>query len=215
MKTLGKLSERFESNGKPGAIGFDNVGGFSYGLYQIAANPGTMDAFLDFLAENHPDMAQALQDAGGPAGARAGTPEFKDSWKALAAGSPADFTQAQHDFIEKTHYAVHARKLLQNFSLDLDQRSHALRDVVWSMAVQHGNGTQKIFENALVGLDASDLSDEDLIRALYQERSKVDKYFAHSGDAVKQAVKARYQQEVQDALKMLAADQSQVTATGE
>ena len=41
MDTLGRLSARFESNGRPDAIGFDAKGGFSYGAYQIASRTGT------------------------------------------------------------------------------------------------------------------------------------------------------------------------------
>jgi hypothetical protein len=37
---LGNLSKRYESDSKPGAIGFDAVGGWSYGLYQIATRFG-------------------------------------------------------------------------------------------------------------------------------------------------------------------------------
>ena len=44
---LGSLSAKFES-GTEGvaAIGYDRVGGTSYGKYQIASKPGTMDRFL-------------------------------------------------------------------------------------------------------------------------------------------------------------------------
>jgi hypothetical protein len=207
METLGKLSERFESNGDPGAIGFDTVGGFSYGMYQIAANPGTLDNFLGFLTSEHQDLARSLQNAGGSAAGRAGSAAFKNAWKELARTGAADFARAQHDFIEKTHFAVQARKLLENLSLDVRERSHALREVVWSMAVQHGNVTQKIFRTALAGRDPSTVSDADLIRALYRERSDVGKHFATSTEAVKKAVKARFEREERDALALLASEQ--------
>ena len=52
---LGALSAQFES-GKQGvsAIGYDKNGGTSYGAYQIASRPGTMDQFISFLNGKEP-----------------------------------------------------------------------------------------------------------------------------------------------------------------
>ena len=49
---IGSLSQEFESNGNPAAIGFDYAGGYSYGLYQIATIPGTMKEYLQYLANS-------------------------------------------------------------------------------------------------------------------------------------------------------------------
>jgi len=207
LPELGSLSARYESSGKPGAIGYDTTGGWSYGTYQLATKPGTFKAFLAFIKTSYPDFAKPLDDAGGAKGATKGSKKFKTAWVTLAARDPIGFSRVQHEFIKTTHYDVQVLKLQRNFGIDVNQRSRALQNVVWSMAVQHGNGTQTVFRNALGKQDASDLSDEQLIRALYAERSKVDKYFAASTDDVKVSVKERFKHEEQDALKMLQEEQ--------
>lgn len=199
---LGSLSARYESNGQPGAIGFDSTGGFSYGAYQIATRTGTMAGFLGFLASKEPAMAAALNHAGGNAGALAGTPAFKEAWRALA--SDAAFFDAQHAYIEASHYQPFANRLQSDFGLQLPKRSAALRDVVWSVAVQHGPNN-KVFENALRGADVSMLSDREIIDAVYTERANLQKYFSSSREQVKLALAARFEDERERALNAAAA----------
>jgi hypothetical protein len=57
--------------------------------------------------------------------------------------------------------------------LDFSQRSRALNDVLWIVGVQHGQeGAATIFGRALQGRDVAQMSDADIIRAVYQERGK-------------------------------------------
>ena len=73
--------------------------------------------------------------------------------------------------------------------------------MLWSTAVQHGvDGAVKVFKNAGIkpGMNA-----KEIINRVYNERSKVDKYFASSSSKVKQSVKKRFEQEKMDALRML------------
>jgi len=207
LPPLGALSARFESNGNPASIGHDSTGGFSYGTYQIATLTGTFSDFMNFLRRQFPALAQPLDAAGGPTAATNGTQQFQAAWKSEAQQNPSLFEQAQHDYIQTTHYDVQVAKLQANFGLDVNQRSRALQNVVWSMAVQMGNTTQTIFKNVLKNVsDVDTLDDAQLIPLLYAERSKVDIYFASSTPAVKAAVVKRYQQEQKDALQMLQAE---------
>jgi type VI secretion system (T6SS) spike protein VgrG3 len=198
---LGSLSQRFESNGKPGAIGHDSTGGFSYGAYQIATATGTMDAFLKFLKSGQPAFASALADAGGATGARSGSQGFFDAWRALAADPK--FLQAQHDFIGATHYIPFSQRLLARLNLDIAQRSAVLRDVAWSVAVQHGPAN-KVFDNALAGQDLANMTDRTLIDDVYAERSNISRYFSSSTAQVKSALLARFTSERALALSRLA-----------
>jgi hypothetical protein len=200
---LGALSARYESNGSPAAIGYDSTGGWSYGTYQLATIPGTFGDFMTFLASSYPKLAKPLDDAGGTDDALAGTKEFRAAWVKLAHDSGAKFNDAQHQFIKTTHYDKQVAKLKQNPGLDVSFRSRALQNVVWSMSVQHGNGTQGIFKTALKNVQASKLGDAEIIVLVYTERSKVDTYFSSSTKKVKAEVKKRFEQEQQDALKML------------
>lgn len=199
---LGVLSARFESgNRSSAAIGHDSTGGFSYGKYQIATKTETMKDFLDFCANKAPGIAAALNDAGGVSAATAGSNTFKTKWRELAGG--AGLPKAEHGFIEETHYTPFVNRL-DNIGLHVARRSWALKNVCWSVAVQHGSGNN-VVKNALDPLsDPASLTDKAIIQAIYKERSKVGKYFSSSTKAVKDSVKARFKQELKDALEILA-----------
>lgn len=198
---LGQLSRKFESNGRPGAIGFDTKGGFSYGTYQIATRTGTMEKFLAFLGQQFPAFAQKLGAAGGAVAALGGSDAFKDAWIGLAA-DPA-FADAQHRYIAASHYAPFAKRLLDKQGLDLDARTAVLRDVAWSVAVQHGPAN-KVFDAALPNNGAGMLADAKIIPLVYGERSNVDKYFPSSTAQVKEALVARFKEELKLAMSRLA-----------
>lgn len=199
---LGALSKRFESNGKPGAIGFDTTGGFSYGAYQIASKTGTLARFIDFLGTAFAGLQAALQAAGGAAAGLAGTAGFKAAWRHLAATDPS-FATAQHAFIQTTHYDPFAARLLATLGLDLAARSRALRNVAWSIAVQHGPAN-KVFANALAGKDVAAMADDAIIAAVYAERGNLMRYFPRSTPRVKEALAGRFDEEERLALAMLA-----------
>lgn len=202
---LGRLSARFESNGRPDAIGSDSVGGPSYGMYQLATRPGTLARFLAALAAKQPALAAPLQAAGGADAALAGTDAFQSAWRQLARApaTAAAFATAQHAFIAATHYQPLADRLADSLGLQADQRSAALRDVLWSVAVQHGPNTVLV-NMALAGLDLDSADDATVIRAIYAERLRVDQWFASSTPEVRQAVAARFVDERSRALQMLA-----------
>ena len=201
---LGVLSARFESgNRSSAAIGRDSTGGFSYGKYQIATKTGTMKAFLDFCERAAPDVATALNGAGGAAAAERGDAAFKTAWRDLASGP--ELPKAEHGFIEATHYAPFVNRL-NDIGLHVARRSWALKNVCWSVGVQHGP-RNSVVKNALDPLpDPQSLNDRDIIKAIYKERSNVNKYFSRSSKRVKDAVKARFKKELADALKMLNAE---------
>ena len=199
--TLGQLSRKFESNGRPGAIGFDTKGGFSYGTYQIATRTGTMDKFLAFLAQQFPAFAQNLGAVGGGAAALAGSDAFRDTWIRLAA-DPA-FADAQHKYIAATHYAPFAKRLLDKQGLNLDARTAVLRDVAWSVAVQHGPANE-VFDAALLNKNAGTLSDAKIVPLVYGERSDVNKYFPSSTAQAKAALIARFKEELKLAMNRFA-----------
>lgn len=198
------MSAKYESKGNhPGSVGHDKKGGYSYGTYQIATRTGTMDDFLRFVKSVDPHVAEQLHKAGGAAAAKRGDQKFKDAWKKLAQDKPTKFAELQHDFIGRTHYVPQASKLKTNFGIDLEKHSLALRNVIWSTAVQHRHHTQDVVREALGGREASKVSDKELIKAIYGERSKVDRYFRSSTKKEKAGLKERFASEEKDALKML------------
>lgn len=210
---IGTLSARYES-GRRGsdAIGTDSTGGWSYGKYQIETERGTMRDFLEHTTAKSPSISSALEDAGGYPASRKGNAEFKAAWRA-AAKDPS-FDGLQHDFIAIKSYEPLRAKIKTDTGLEVDERSHALRDVVWSIAVQHGPGSS-VISNALRDKDVSRMTDEEIVEAIYEERAsdettksgdKVLKYFHKSRKDEQAEVRKRFAQERICAKYMLEAE---------
>lgn len=206
VSQLGSLSSRYESNGDPGMVssGRGDRGGVSYGSYQFATNTGSARSFSDWLQRTHPDIGRPL------AGLNPGTPEFSSAWRQIAGQHREAFQAAQHDYIASRFYEPARRNAERAVpGLDFSQRSRALNDVLWSVGVQHGQeGAATIFGRALQGRDVAQMSDADIIRAVYQERGKRTQggelyYFTRSSADVQAGVANRFRSEQRDALAAL------------
>jgi len=202
---LGTLSAKYETGGRgPGTVstGSGDPGGVSYGSYQMATRTGTVARFVTQAGFTWLGDFRNLS---------AGTAPFTACWKRIAAEQTDAFQKAQHEFIKKTHYDLLAAKILNDDGLDVNTRSRALQDVVWSTAVQHGGGTPIVHRAiAKVTVPRTDPSfDEQLIRAVYAERGRKKPdgnlaYFSKSSPNVQKGVANRFKNECQDALAMLA-----------
>ena len=204
-EALGTLSAKYETGGRgPGTVstGVGDPGGVSYGSYQMATKTGTVKRFVTQTGFAWLADFQNLA---------AGTAPFTACWKRIATSQTDAFQKAQHEFIKKTHYDLLAAKILTDDGLDVNTRSGALQDVIWSTAVQHGGGTP-IVHRALanVSVPRTDPSfDEQLIRAIYAERGRKKPdgnlaYFGKCAPGVQKSVATRFRNECQDALAMLA-----------
>ena len=204
-EALGTLSAKYETGGRgPGTVstGAGDPGGVSYGSYQMASKMGVPQKFVKQTGFQWLADFQNLS---------AGTAEFTACWKRIAANEPAAFQKCQHEYIKKTHYDLLAAKILNDDRLDVNTRSRALQDVVWSTAVQHGGGTSMVHK-ALANVTCARTDpafDEQLIRAIYAERGrkKADGslvYFSRSAPNVQKGVANRFKNELNDALAMLA-----------
>ena len=205
--TLGTLSSRFETGGRGiGTVssGAGDAGGVSYGSYQMTSQPsgGTVARFIGAAEFPWRDRFAGLVP---------GTPDFTAQWKALAAEAPEAFFDAQHAFVQRTHYLPLMQRIASDDHLDVSSRSRALQDVVWSTAVQHGPGTPVIhraMQQLGQPLDLSDAKlDRSLITAVYAERGKRGSdgnlvYFRNNSKAVQDGVARRFQDEERDALRM-------------
>lgn len=200
---LGSLSEKYETAGRgPGTIGYDKKGGWSYGTYQLATNPGTLNDFIQSPMANK--WKPELQ------GLTSGTKAFNKKWEEIASTDSEDFNTAQHEFIKKTHYDPFAMKLKNTLNLDVNEHSKALRDVIWSVAVQHGPDNN-VVNNALKGKNISLMSESEIIKAIYVERGRKNSaaklvYFVGSTPEVQKSVANRFVNEEADALAMLQAE---------
>jgi murein DD-endopeptidase MepM/ murein hydrolase activator NlpD len=204
-EALGTLSAKYETGGRgPGVVstGAGDPGGVSYGSYQMATKMGVPQKFVKQPGFPWLTDFQNLT---------AGTADFTACWKRIATSETDAFQKCQHEYIKKTHYDLLAAKILSDDGLDVNTRSRALQDVVWSTAVQHGGATSMVHKAlANVSCARTDAGfEEQLIRAIYAERGRKKPdgnlvYFSKSSPNVQKGVANRFKNELNDALAMLA-----------
>lgn len=197
---LGILSAQYESEGNPGVISFNpgDPGGKSYGAWQLASRKGSVDLFLKWLKEVNSDFYLPLSSAKQKDGNVLGW-NFDSTWKKLAVADEAGFLKAQHDYIKHAYYDKAAQKLQEKYDFDISTRSFALKNVLWSTAVQHGSdAAASIFAKTNLAGD-----DAEIINGVYNERQNVDVYFKNCSYHVKKGLIARFTKERKDALAML------------
>ena len=216
-KNIGASSAIGESNNDPGAISSreqQNTDGFSYGTYQISTKVGRMQEFIDAL--NNPnglggrdpkylEYGRRLNEAGGNSAAANRSTLFERTWKEMAYDNPSDgssFAQAQHDFIQATHYDVAVKELKAATGIDpcARNRSNGLQDAIWSTSVQHGpHAVTGIVKNALArtGKTAETVTDAELISAIYDERMSDNgfTYFHGSTPGIRKNIVKRFKRE--------------------
>ena len=202
---LGNLSMFYETSSRPGqeaqaaatvSSGRNDPGGKSYGAYQFNSTVATGAVVKTFLGAEGATWATGFAGhdptVAGP---------FETEWKRVAAAQPVEFFDAQHVFIKRTHYDTAVAKVLKATKVDLNTASDAVRDVVWSMSVQHGR-TAKIIASAIEacagkGNPGERAYDRLLIDTLYDKRIE---YVAHLH---LESLNARYKSERAAALRML------------
>ena len=208
---IGALSEKYESKGDPGIIGWDSTGGWSYGKYQLASNTGALNEFHAWLATAHPDLESQLRSAGGPSAGRAGTDAYKAAWAQVMGTAAGGNAQSEYTAIS---YFTPANRLINNaIGLDSTQRARTVQQAVFSTSIQHGpGGARNVFRRAVEGLGyppneitPTQPTDAALIRAVYAERRAENgaRYFRSSTQAIRNSVVNRFHNEEADALKSL------------
>lgn len=158
---LGQTSERYESsNLGAGTIstGRGDLGGVSYGAYQLSSRAGTLGEYL--AQSRFGSRFEGLTPA---------TPAFDAQWRELAR-TEATFGQDQHDFIGKTHYEQEVARL-QAAGIDLTGRGKAVQDMLWSTAVQMRGLTRTVVSGALreahgQDFDLAQITDRQIIEAV-------------------------------------------------
>lgn len=198
-KRLGFISATYESNGDPACVssGKGDAGGVSYGEFQFASKTGSADAFV----KSNPTLAARFY------GMKAGTQLFSDMWKKTAKELPT-FGDMQWEYIKSKFYDVAAAKIKTAINVDINTKSFALQNVLWSTAVQHGpQGATNIFTSVYKTVSTK-ATESDIIKAIYAERGAKKpngsmKYFSKCSPAVQQSVSNRFVKECKDALAIL------------
>jgi len=209
---LGSVAALFESGDKgAAAIGYDRTGGTSYGKFQISSRAGTMNRFLSYLSEQEPALAERLRKSG-PANTGSTRGRMPDEWARIAAENPERFERLQTEFIKKDHYQPAREKIREQTGVDIETAKPALREALFSTAVQHGaTGAARIFNEAIdkymrkpEAAQASGAVAKSFEQALVSEvYSKRQNQFGGSSEAVRASVRGRLRQEKDMVLAML------------
>ncbi len=128
---LGDISGKYESGNRAGAVssGAGDLGGVSYGAHQFIAS--VADAFVEWLWGRHKVYAEMLGRY------RAGTEAFSDMWQQIARMDHDGFLTLQHEYTQKMYYDP-AVVLLRRHNYDVEKHSDAVKEMVFSRAVQYG-----------------------------------------------------------------------------
>lgn len=202
---LGDLSAKYESNGDPGAIssGWGDLGGVSYGCYQLASNTGSVQSFLQWLKDIGHTYGQSLGNLV-PC-----TPNFDALWRTIAKVDGENFKQLQHGYIKEKYYDP-AVELLRRYYFNIENHSEVMQDVIWSRAVQYGAGNiVEMFEDAVHCLGHDNLSyvddlyfDEAMIRTIYLAVCRSEEW-TNGSPALREGLYNRFENECREALARL------------
>ncbi len=194
---LGKMSEKYETGGRgSGTVGWDKVGGTSYGKYQIASKVGAMKDFLKFAEQSgRGDVAKKLRDAGAESDTGGTSGKSVDVWKQMAASGELGDLESQ--FIKQKSFDPAMAGLKDNDLRKRIEGNKALKEMMFSTSVQHGGGGAAGIMNKVY---KKGMSDEDLIKATYAERGT---RFGGSTAEVQKSVKNRFVSEEKDVMAML------------
>jgi hypothetical protein len=91
--------------------------------------------------------------------------------------------------------------------INLDEYSLSVKDVVWSVAVQHGSSSG-VIKKALHNIDLKKASEKEIIEAIYAERGRKNAkgilvYFSSSSLNVQKNIAERYKNEENEAISKL------------
>ena len=183
-RTYGQLCEEYESNGNPYALDDSNPpGGNVYGAYQMSAGNAVKYAkqLCSKYAVSNPDYAaygEQLLDAYDKDGEKCSS-NFSKAWKAIFPNQKSAYYQTQYNYVKSIYYDDAVKKWaaeVDGFKASDKRFSNALRNVIFSTAVQHGpSGSASIFSKAMksIGGYSDSLTEWEIIEAIYAERSRI------------------------------------------
>lgn len=214
--TLGSVSSKYETGGRGvGTVstGKGDHGGVSYGKHQMTAN--TMNSFLK--------SDQGKQWAGHFKGLKAGTKEFSDKYKQVAAQHGSAFEASQKSYIDVNYFGSAAKSIKSKIGLDVVSRGRAVQELVYSTAVQYGPSKCVEIFTTVLGKNAARMSDAEIINKIQDYKAKnVNTHFKSSSADVKKGISNRIENERKDLITMnntagtrtVGANQQAPSATG-
>lgn len=153
------LVRKYEAAGDPGCVstGSGDLGGVSYGIYQFAANTGSAQEFAEWATENENKVYAEYGER--LAMYNAGSSEFSHEWQSIGEEDPEGFAELQGQFAKMRFYDP-AVNLLREAGYDPDNKSTAMKSVVFSRCIQYGAGNMvELFEEAVHSMYNCDYND--------------------------------------------------------
>ena len=169
---LGALSAQYESNGDPALIssGWGDAGGVSYGAYQFSSVYDVPRSFFVWLIETKYDteIGWILSNAYDVDHGYGET--FNSAWRTVAAERYDYFLKLQRAYV-RTQYYNPAASSLRSMGFEVNNYTIALKNVIWSRALQHGvGGMMNVIGRAFERIGGfSGHSEPELIEAIYYE----------------------------------------------
>lgn len=151
---LGSLSSHFETGGRGsetvssgmGRVGVPDRGGVSYGSYQLTSQATRFDKNEKIvIVKNGGNVADFLRSEGSRWSGefnnlQPGTPSFSNVWRRIGRRDGTALQAAEHAWVKRNNYDPAVSRIKIATGLDIDRSPLALKDVLWSTAVQHGPG---------------------------------------------------------------------------
>lgn len=174
IKKISVLARKYESSGDPACVspGNGDLGGVSYGLYQLSSAQGSVKEFLAWLCDYPVDelanYGRVLSEL------EINSEQFKRQWQEIGTIDPGNFGMLQDAYIKERYYG-RASDLLCKENYCADKHTTAMRAVILSRTVQNGpSGCVELMQTACEKLEHPNLSyvddayfDHDLISAIY------------------------------------------------
>ena len=173
-------------------------------MYQFSSAMGVVDKYVKWLQENGYWFGDEL------AKYTVGSNNFDDAWKWLAnSDNKGDFAKSQHEYTKAMYYDKACAALL-NCGYIVNRHSKAMKNVVWSRAVQYGPyQVPEMFDEACKSLGFPNLSyvdhinfDEQMTKAIYLDVC-ITPAWTNGSPGLREGLYARFKNECEDALKML------------
>lgn len=206
---LSNINEGKVTSINPGT--WDNTGGKSYGAFQFAgrmtadgnwidgysSQNNEMQGFLNWLSTQNTEMYNKLMTAKNLDGDKYGT-NFDNAYLDIANTQGNELYNLQFQYATNNWYTPALEKIQNQSGINVQNRSLALQNVLFSTAIQHGvSGASTIFSKLNY-----DLSDEELIKQIYEvERPKYTTKYPS-------IINGRFVTEKNTALQMLSNEQN-------
>jgi len=194
---LGFISAKYETGGYDGGMvssGSGDYGGISYGIPQFSTTSGSADKFVSWLKQSNPEMGSYFGNS------KAGTTEFSNAWKQVYSKYGDDFSGVQTAYAYDNMVKPLAELAKQKTGVDYT-RSNALKELLYSTAIQFGSGSLGV---SGLGNVTADMSDTDIINASYDKKiANYKSFFKDSSSAVQEGVKNRFIRERNDVLGLV------------